>query len=104
MTAAGRMGRGAGNPACCDYPADRGGDAECPASGLEHGGDAGRRQLGRAIGSPSSDAVAPRVVAGPQVEPAMAHIGIGKRKSHYVWIVVGALALVGIAYLWAGVF
>lgn len=34
----------------------------------------------------------------------MAHIGIGKRKSHYLWIVLGVLAVLGIAYAWINVF
>ena len=34
----------------------------------------------------------------------MAHIGIGKRKSHFLWIVLGVLALLAIAYTWINVF
>lgn len=30
----------------------------------------------------------------------MRHIGIGKRGSHVLWIVLGALALIAIAYVW----
>lgn len=32
----------------------------------------------------------------------MAHIGIGKRKVHLLWIVLGVVVLVAIAYTWAG--
>jgi hypothetical protein len=34
----------------------------------------------------------------------MAHIGIGKRRSHYLWIVLGAVALLTIAYVWTNVY
>lgn len=34
----------------------------------------------------------------------MAHIGIGKRKVHYLWIVLGVLALLAIAYTWINVY
>lgn len=30
----------------------------------------------------------------------MAHIGIGKRKSHYLWIILGVLAVLAIAFTW----
>lgn len=30
----------------------------------------------------------------------MAHLGIGKRKSHYLWIVLGVVAVLAIAYAW----
>ena len=31
----------------------------------------------------------------------MAHIGIGKRKSHYLWILIGVAVVIAIAYGWA---
>lgn len=31
----------------------------------------------------------------------MAHIGIGSKKIHYVWIVLGVVVLLAIAYGWA---
>lgn len=31
----------------------------------------------------------------------MAHIGIGRKKIHYLWIVIGVLVLLAIAYGWA---
>lgn len=34
----------------------------------------------------------------------MAHIGIGKRKSHYVWIILGAVVLLTIAFVWTNVY
>lgn len=34
----------------------------------------------------------------------MAHIGIGSRKVHYLWIVLGAVVLGTIAYTWANVY
>lgn len=34
----------------------------------------------------------------------MANIGIGRRKSHLVWIIVGAALLIGIGYVWTHVF
>lgn len=34
----------------------------------------------------------------------MAHIGIGKRRSHYFWIALGAAALIAIGYTWATLF
>lgn len=30
----------------------------------------------------------------------MAHIGIGKRKSHYLWIILGVVAVLTIAFTW----
>lgn len=34
----------------------------------------------------------------------MAHIGIGKRRSHYLWIVLGVTAVLAIAYVWINVY
>lgn len=34
----------------------------------------------------------------------MARIGIGKHTSHYVWIVLGVLAVLAIAYAWINVY
>ena len=34
----------------------------------------------------------------------MARIGIGKRKSHYVWIAVGVIAILAIAFVWTNVY
>lgn len=34
----------------------------------------------------------------------MAHLGIGKRKSHYLWIILGVAALLTIAYVWTHVY
>lgn len=34
----------------------------------------------------------------------MAHIGIGKRKSHLLWIVVGAVVLLAVAFVWTNVY
>jgi hypothetical protein len=34
----------------------------------------------------------------------MAHLGIGKRKSHYLWIVLGVVAVLAIAYTWTNVY
>lgn len=34
----------------------------------------------------------------------MDHTGIGKRKSHYVWIALGVVALLAIAYTWINVY
>lgn len=55
-----------------------------------------------ALGSPVSDRRRTRL--GPSVprETVMAHIGIGGKKIHYVWIALGVIVLLAIAYGWAG--
>jgi hypothetical protein len=45
-----------------------------------------------------------RVLACPQTthpEQVMAHIGIGKKKIHYLWIALGVIVLLAIAFGWA---
>ena len=65
----------------------------------------GRREGGATHGSPGSNTPAASVAVGfRDGSHDMAHIGIGSRKSHYLWIILGAAVLIAVAYLWATVF